>query len=297
MPAQGEPQPTSIDASVSGLPPIIATRPASQPGGFRGLAGKVAGALGRGQGEIQGSQPSYVVSQPLGEPTLPTAPAWTPDATPGVQPAGNPDLTGNRQAPELPADPWTQPTAKPAPTGIPTTPRLDDLPEPTFPASPVPPAPKAPIVAPALPEDPFAPAPPQAESTAQLEPAVSTQAVVSPVWTPEPHDAAIEPQPIPTPWDRPTGEPIDSDTTSEAPQAGSGTETSTARPPMFRKVVDGDLIRYELTPEGRQGMKDSFVKMIDSGALDSFAAELAESMADISKKPTTTTDTQSGSGS
>lgn len=111
----------------------------------------------------------------------------------------------------------------------------------------------------------------------QTEPVVAATPELTIAPTPEP--IAVSPV-----WEQdttPAAEPADKDsavadaTTIDPdmrPSSAPSVElTTTEAPVMFRKIPEGDKIRIEVTPEGRERMKAVLVEAIESGALDGLA--------------------------
>lgn len=127
-----------------------------------------------------------------------------------------------------------------------------------------------------------------------LEPVANAEPAVSPVWTPNASsahtDTAIEPDMRPS--SAPSVEPV---TPAAKPEdVGVATTETAEEPPLFRKVADGDLIRYEFTPEGRDKIKGAFTKAIEEGTFDNILGPLMD-RPEFSKLDTSTpatTDTQ-----
>lgn len=266
------------------VPPIA--QPDAQPATpARGPIARVKGAVGgffAGGGPDASSQ--VMVTNPPGE----IAPA-----TPGLQP--RPDTTPTAVVPS----PWANPDA--AAAAVP--PSLASIAEPTFRAAPVA---EPTAIVPALPEDPFAPkaatepvAPAPVKPT-PVNPTPEPTVLASPVWEKSatgsdsiivepdmrPSSAPSVESTIPTPESPKTPEDAGA-IASEETHVG---QEATPEPPMFRKVVDGDLIRYEFTPEGRERLKGAFTKAVEEGVFDNVLGPIIDRpespKLDSSAKPT-----------
>ncbi len=234
--------------------------------------------------------PAAVVPSPWAKPdaaaaSVPPSLASIAEPTFGAAPVAEPVTV----APALPEDPFAPKTA--------TEPVATTTPEPTAtPDSLTPPNIEPKPVAPALPEDPFAPkattepvAPAAPVEPAPVIPIPEPTVVASPVWEQNPTDSgtdSIVVDPDMRTSSTPSVEPTTGATTPEDTSAVAS-EEATPEPPMFRKVVDGDLISYEFTPEGRDRMLAAFTKAIDSGAFNDLAGIFASGQGSESEALTT----------
>ncbi|MBP9716685.1 MAG: hypothetical protein KBD51_01955 [Candidatus Levybacteria bacterium] len=293
------------------VPPIA--QPDAQPATpARGPIARVKGAVGgffAGGGPDASSQ--VMVTNPPGE-IAPATPGLQPrpDTTPAAvvpSPWANPDAAAAAVPPSLAsiAEPTfgAAPVAEPAAV-VPTLPEDPfapkatierapiTIPEPIATAAPEPTVTPDPLtsptvepapIAPTLPSDPFAPkATTEPVAPAPVEPAPvipipEPTVVASPVWEQNPTDSgtdSIVVDPDMRTSSTPSVEPTTGATTPEDTSAVAS-EEATPEPPMFRKVVDGDLISYEFTPEGRDKMMAAFAKAVDSGAFNDLAGMFA----------------------
>ena len=282
------------------VPPIA--QPDAQPAApARGPIARVKGAVG---GFFAGGSPDSAQASitnppefPEPAPTTPglqprpdTTPAavvpspWaTTDAAPaaGFAIAGQtPGLTRELQGPTLAHDMLSNPAASFDMTASTTSEPAAVEPSPT-------PAPKLtaePVVVPAATQtEPTAASAPEPVAAPAPEPSPA----VAPVWTPD----ASPTQPITAiePDMRPSSSPsVEPTTTTTAPEDASivvpaevhADQVKTPKePPLIRKVVEGDLIRYEFTPEGKAKLTAEITKAIESGALDNLANVFANEQA------------------
>ena len=119
-----------------------------------------------------------------------------------------------------------------------------------------------------------------------VTPAPEPTPAIAPVWTPDTSDqpsTAIEPDMRSS--SSPSVEPVPSAalpedaTTTVSPETHTDQVETSEEPPLIRKVVEGDLIRYEFTPEGKGKLTAEITKAIESGALDNLANVFANEQA------------------